>query len=160
MLSVGITPSGLLIWEQSRRLLLTLPPSWRSTHVTHERTRRGKEGLVELLFSRGNEVMSLLVGITGSATSLEKVTLLRKEKQLTKRLEGTLNVCVLSSLPAVQAGCSFICELVVDNFITLSLCLFTGGWQRRPPGLIYQGYTCRSRTWGCEIPGEWGKSGP
>lgn len=33
-------------------------------------------------------------------------------------LEGTLNVGMLSSLLAVQAGCSFIWELVVDNFIT------------------------------------------
>ena len=115
MLSVGITPSGLLIWEQSRHLLLTLPPSCRSVRVARERTRRGKEGLVELLFSRGNEVMSLLVGIIGSATSSEKVTLFRKEKRLTRGLEDALNVCLLSSLPAVQAGSS---ELVVDNFIT------------------------------------------
>lgn len=81
--------------------------------------RQGKEGLVELLFSRGNEVMSLLVGIiTGSATSSEKMTLLRKEKQLMRGLEGALNVCLLSSPSAAQAGCSFICKLVVDNFIT------------------------------------------
>lgn len=82
MLSVGITPSGLLIWEQFRHLLLTLPPSWRSERFAHESTRQGKEGLAELLFSKGNEVMSLLVGITASAMSSEKVTLLRKEKQL------------------------------------------------------------------------------
>lgn len=105
MLSVGITPSGLLIWEQSRRLLLTLPPSWRSERVAHERARRGKEGLVELLFSRGNEVISLLVGITiGSATSSEKVMLLRNEKQLTRGPEGAVNVRLLSSLSAAQAG--------------------------------------------------------
>lgn len=61
--------------------------------------------------------MSLLLGIIiGSAMSSEKVTLLRKEKQLMRGLEGALNVCVLSSIPAVQAGYSF--ELVVDNFIT------------------------------------------
>lgn len=82
MLSVGITPSGLLIWEQFRRLLLTLPPSWRSERFARQSTRQGKEGLAELLFSKGNEVMSLLVGITASAMSSEKVTLLGKEKQL------------------------------------------------------------------------------
>lgn len=72
-----------------------------------------------LLFSRGNEVMSVLVGIIiGSATSSDKVMLLRKEKQLTRGLEGALNVCLLSSLSAAQTGCSLICELVVDNFIT------------------------------------------
>lgn len=48
----------------------------------------GKEELEELLFSRGNEVMSLLVAIIiGSATSSEKVALLRKEKQLMRNLE-------------------------------------------------------------------------
>lgn len=82
MLSVGIAPSGLLIWEQFRHLLLTLPPSWRSECFAHESAGQGKEGLAELLFSKGNEVMSLLVGIAASAMSSEKVTLLRKEKQL------------------------------------------------------------------------------
>lgn len=79
MLSVGIAPSGLLIWEQFRHLLLTLPPSCRSESFAHESAGQGKEGLAELLFSKGNEVMSLLVGITASS---ENVTLLRKEKQL------------------------------------------------------------------------------
>lgn len=63
--------------------------------------------------------MSLLVAIIiGSATSSEKVILLRKEKQLMRNLEGASYVCLHSSLTAVQAGCSFISELVVDNFIT------------------------------------------
>lgn len=54
--------------------------------------------------------MALLVGIIiGSATSSEKVTLLRKEKQLTRGLEGALSVCVLSPVPAVRAGCSSVC---------------------------------------------------
>lgn len=74
MLSAGIAPSGLLIWEQFRHLLLTLPPSWRSERFAHESARQGKEGLAELLFSKGNEVMSLLLGITASAMSSEKVT--------------------------------------------------------------------------------------
>lgn len=45
MLSVGIAPPGLLIWEQFRRLLLTLPPSWRSEFFAHEcETRQGGAG--------------------------------------------------------------------------------------------------------------------
>lgn len=85
MLSVGITPFGLLLWEQSRLLLLTLPLSWRSKRVAHERARQGKEGLGELLFSRGNELMSLLVRIRGSTVSSERVTLLKKGKAADER---------------------------------------------------------------------------
>lgn len=62
--------------------------------------------------------MSLLVAIIGSATSSEKVTFLRKEKQLMRNLEGASYVCLHSSLTAVRAGCSFISELLGDNFIT------------------------------------------
>lgn len=128
MLSAGIAPSGLLIWEQFRHLLLTLPPSWRSKHFAHESARQGKEGLAELLFSKGNEVMSLFAwNYSLSAMSSEKVTLLRKEKTADER---SLKVPWMFACFLLCQQCRMavaLCELVVGNFITLSVCFLMDG---------------------------------